>query len=123
MFGMVDFMSYTNWSQLTQNVAIAVTNQVLTNADNQNFTSTTGTAFVNTAYYHVRWAWLVLPLLEAVATAVLLAVTILLNRLPLLKSSSTALLAHGLEDTSDLRVVGIETPQKWEKLGDGIKVI
>jgi hypothetical protein len=123
MFGMANFMSYTNWSELTQNVATAITNQVLTNGDNNNFTATTGTAFVNTAYYNVRWAWLILPLLEAVATAALLAVTILLNRLPLLKSSSTALLVHGPEDTSDLRVAGIETTQEWGKLGDGIQVI
>ncbi|KAK6079533.1 hypothetical protein SCUP234_05702 [Seiridium cupressi] len=122
LFGMANFMSYANWGEITQNVATAITNEVLTNGDNLNFTDTNGTAFVNTVYYHVQWPWLVLPLLEAVATVALLAVTIWLNRLPVLKSSSTAMMVHGLEDISDLKIAGIETTDKWERVGDGMKV-
>jgi hypothetical protein len=123
MFGMASFMSTVNMSELTQNVATAVTNQALQSADNVNFTSTPGTAYVNAAFYRVQWAWLMLPLLEAVATAVLLGVTIWLNGLPLLKSSNIALLAHSPEDAVDFRVDGVETTEKWEKLGDGFEVM
>lgn len=123
LFGMAPFMSTTNISAFAQNVANAVTNQVLTSADNINFTSAPGIAFVNTTYYHVRWAWLVLPLLEAVATAVLLIATMVINRMPLVKSSSIALLAHGPEDAVEYRVDGLETTKKWEALGASFRVM
>lgn len=122
-FGMANFMSNVDMSELTQNIAMAITNSVLQAGDNQNFTTTKGTTFVRTPYYHVRWAWLILPLLEALATAVLLVLTMWLNSLPLLKSSNIALLAHGPEDAVNYRVDGAETTGKWDDFGKGLQVI
>jgi hypothetical protein len=122
--GTARFMVSANISELVQNIATAVTNQVQQSTQNQNADTTGGLLFANTAFYHVRWGWLALPLLEAVAAAILLFITILLNKLPVLKSSNIGLLAHGPEDAADtLRVSGVETAHRWEKFGDEMMVV
>ncbi|KAK5045437.1 hypothetical protein LTR84_009301 [Exophiala bonariae] len=121
--GMASFMVNADISQLVQNIATAVTNQVQLSAYNSNNNTTQGTVYAIVPYYHVRWGWRVLPLLEAVAAAVLLCVTIWLNRLPLLKSSNVGLLAHGPEDAVSYRVAGLETANKWVTFGDQTTVM
>lgn len=123
ILGQAAFMAGANLEKLTQNIATAVTNQVLQKADNRAFNATSGKAFGTVVFYHVRWGYIVLPLLEAVATAVLLLLTIFINGLPLWKSNNIALLAHGPEEAVDYRVAGAETTNKWEKFGKDIRVM
>ena len=120
---MASFMAGADIGVLAENIATAVTNQVQQNMLNSNNDRTEGTPYTNTAFYEVRWAWLALPLLEAVATAVLLLITIRFNPLPVLKSSNVGLLAHGPENAVAFRVNGIETAKNWEKFGDEVTVV
>lgn len=123
IMGQAAFMAGADLERLTQNIATAITNQVLQKSDNSAFNTTSGKAFGTVVFYHVRWGYIVLPLLEAVATAVLLLLTIFINELPLWKSNNIALLAHGPEEAVDYRVVGAETTNKWEKFGKDIRVM
>lgn len=104
-------------------MAKAVTNHVQQNGFNVNNATQNGTLHVDTAFYVVRWPWIVLPLLEAVLAAVLLLITIVLNKQPLLKTLYVRLLAHGPENAVDYRVGDVETSEKWDKFGDGITVM
>lgn len=121
--GMASFMVNADINKLAQNIAIAVTNQVQQNAHNANANMTSGRAYKETAHFRARWKWLVLPLLEAVVVAILLAVTIWLNTLPVLKSSNIGLLSHGPEEANSFRVNGVESTGKWEKFGDEVTVM
>jgi hypothetical protein len=84
-----------------ERIANTLTYHVLSE-ENTNKTMISGKAFVNEPYVRVRWPWLILPLLEVIATCGLLAVSITTTRkLPLLKNSAIALLLHGLEGWSE----------------------
>lgn len=62
-------------------------------------TATVGT-YEYFAYFHVRWIWLILPLVLEILGTVLLAATIILTKrrhMPIWKTSTTATLYHGIE--------------------------
>ncbi|KAI1860334.1 uncharacterized protein JN550_011600 [Neoarthrinium moseri] len=94
------FMYGADIPRLAQNVADTLSVLVRQNSSGDNLDSTYhyGNASYTATYYHVRWGWLVLPLAEAILTAILLAVAILRARSqPLLKSSQLALVSYGIE--------------------------
>ncbi|KAK8127959.1 c6 and c2h2 transcription factor [Apiospora sp. TS-2023a] len=85
--------------------------------DNGNLTMLEGSAFRAETYIHVRWPWFLLALVEVVAAALLVTVTIFITRgEPLLKSSVMALLLHGLDGWGeDGRSGSLETERDLDK--------
>ncbi|KAL8294630.1 hypothetical protein RB597_007752 [Gaeumannomyces tritici] len=93
-FGM--FVYQSDLADLARRHAVTVDNMLHSRASNTNATMREGTAFVVETYVRVRWAWILLPVIEAVGTAVLLVACIILTRRrPLLKDSALALLFYG----------------------------
>ncbi|KAL8391932.1 hypothetical protein RB595_002223 [Gaeumannomyces hyphopodioides] len=93
-FGM--FIYQSNLTDLARRHAVTVDNLLHSRASNANATVREGTAFVVETYVRVRWAWILLPVIEAIGTAALLATSIVLTRRrPLLKDSALALLFYG----------------------------
>lgn len=118
-------------AELTERIAKTITSHIRSAAtgDNQNGTTVPGQAVVSQTFIHVRWQWLMLPLIETVLAAILLVVTIVTtNRpgLPLLKTSNIGLLFHGLEgwvagETSSF-MEGKETAEKLETAAQSMVV-
>ena len=90
---------------------------------NLNVHVTRGTVYTRTAYYRVCWAWLVLPLLEAIVTAVLLCITIFLNKLPLLKSSKLGCWRRALKIQLLSELTVRKRRAMWAKFGDKTTVM
>ncbi|KAI1771527.1 hypothetical protein F4818DRAFT_454647 [Hypoxylon cercidicola] len=83
------------------NVATALSNiiRIPNTGENLNSTVIRGQAIGTETYIGVRWQWILLPVIETVSAAVLLAATIIVtmrSRRPLLKSSVNSLLLHGI---------------------------
>ena len=78
-----------------------------------------GTAFRQEVFVHVSWPWLIWPTSLTLCGLILLAVSILRSerRPDLLKSSSLALLCHGLHEFEDgqLRPTPTEDERTLEK--------
>ncbi|KAI6087467.1 hypothetical protein F4821DRAFT_277688 [Hypoxylon rubiginosum] len=119
-FGMV--ISLDNMAvdigDIASNIAEAV-NGMITSHDiiqNPYLQYIEGTAYYEEVYIHVRWGWLVLPVLEMAITSVFLAITIWLSRdQPIFKSSILPYLAHGLEGWTSGELA-IQTPESTERL-------
>jgi hypothetical protein len=81
-----------NMSKIASDIADTVTHELRSrNLDNQNGTFVEGDVIVSETYIHVRWPWLILPLLETVLAALLLLVSIFISwDRPLWKSSAIA---------------------------------
>ncbi len=104
---------------LTANIADAMTERIRTGL---NSTPVAGFAYEQAVFVHVRWPWLVLPLLLIFGAIVLLILSILNGRqseIPLWKSSGIALLFHAVtpwneekysvQKSKDLETVADET--------------
>lgn len=86
-----------NITDTVSNLARSMTNRVRLG---QNTTAVHGTTYNDVTFIHVRWIWLSLPALVVLLANGLLLGSILLNRqrrVVLWKSSSLALLFHGLD--------------------------
>lgn len=108
------YLNITDLNSMTENLAQGISAQMRGKSpgDNKNLTMFAGDAFAVETYIRVRWQWMMLPLVEVVLAALLLAVTIFETRAgPLLKSSVTAFLLHGLDgwDTADVKAGSLET--------------
>ena len=111
-----------NLSKTLDNIAVSVTNQMRSGSDSTNVT---GTATYPNVYIEVIWPWFIYSAALTVSAAALLALTIWLcsgHDKVVWKSSSLALLFHGLPDgRSDGRILdaaAMETAAKeiWAKL-------
>ncbi|KAL9625452.1 MAG: hypothetical protein Q9160_000515 [Pyrenula sp. 1 TL-2023] len=86
-----------NIPQLLESLANSMSDRIRSSA---NATQIRGTAYQSVTFIHVRWAWLALPVALITCACVLLVLMITLTSKPdslLWKSSSLALLFHGLE--------------------------
>jgi hypothetical protein len=93
------FLNQTDIARMAGDVAATLSAQLRARdpGDNANLTVLAGRATAPRTYVAVRWPWLVLPLFEAAAAAVLLGVTVAGTRgLPLVKGSAVAPLVYGL---------------------------
>jgi len=127
-FDIGGFLYMSNMSDVARDFAATLTNNIRSAApgDNVNATTVLGTAYFKETYMQVRWAWLIIPLVEAVLGAVLLVVCILFTRKePLLKTSLIALLVHRLdrvtEDEMDV-MQRMETAEKLEGAAEKLLV-
>lgn len=109
---LAEYMYLTDLANLTTNIADTLTAQLRSTArDNTMAGAAEGRTRYRVTYYHVRWPWILVVAAEVVATAVLLGVSIFLTRRqPLLKASSMALLAFGLQGWTDEDVQGVGAP-------------
>jgi hypothetical protein len=129
LFNIGYFLRFANISQASQNLATTVTSLIRSqdNGDNRNATIISGKVVTTTTFVRVRWPWLILPILETLLAAVLLIMSIIMNRgrSYLYKSSSIALLFHGLEGwkESELPVQGVETPEHLEEKAKTLKAV
>ena len=90
-----------------------------------NGTTVSGNTLQLQAFVKVRWRWLTLPLLVLALTAVLLAVSIALTvatKAKPWKSSSTALLFHGLDTRHLDRVSGIKKRAQMDEASREVQV-
>jgi len=86
-----------NLSQTVKAVAASMTNLVRSSS---NSTTVFGEAFQTETFVHVRWGWMTLPVISIILASAMLALTALhssRHRTALWKSSTLALLFHGLE--------------------------
>ena len=86
---------------LISNVSTSMTNYMRIAS---NSTTVRGDAYDNVVFVHIRWPWLILPVLVVLLAIVFLWVSILYSRrrqTALWKSSSLALLFHGLDGWHD----------------------
>ncbi|KAI1105522.1 hypothetical protein F4804DRAFT_341127 [Jackrogersella minutella] len=116
-------LQHLNLEKVITDVAKTVTNQMRSKnpGDNYNASITTGMAFTNVTYIHVRFGWIALPLAEVVLTAFLLVVSVVITRKqPLLKDSVIALLMSKLEGwpENELNVTGPQTQEKLDDLAE-----
>ncbi|KAM7211818.1 Protein of unknown function (DUF3176) domain containing protein [Rhypophila decipiens] len=118
------YLSVTDLDKVASNVASAVSTFIRSPAEmvggNLNATTINGKALITETYIRVRWQWLILPILETVLTACLLAITIMVDRrsgYPLLKNSSLGLLFYGLQETK----LPLDIEQGITMNGDGVK--
>jgi hypothetical protein len=80
-----------------------------------------GSAWETEAYFIVRWAWMLVLMLETLCVTVLLAMTIAISwNDGLVKDSNFALLVHGLEGWNTVSVSRRETTSSLEKLAKGM---
>lgn len=120
------FLYTTDIKNLTENLARTLTNQVRSTApgDNNNATTFAGDVFVKEVYIRVTWPWLIIPLVETLATAVLLVYCIVLSKhRRLLKTSLIALLVHGLDGWSadEIKLPDSEDAEKLEAMSEGMR--
>ncbi|KAK8059968.1 hypothetical protein PG996_009898, partial [Apiospora saccharicola] len=113
------YMNLTDHAAMTGSIADGLSAQMRSQSpgDNGNLTMLEGAAFRAETYIHVRWPWFLLALVEVVAAALLVTVTIFITRgEPLLKSSVMALLLHGLDGWGeDGRSGRLETERELDK--------
>jgi hypothetical protein len=116
----------------TTGFAATMSNYIRSHAtgDNANASAVVGRAYVNETFIDVRWGWLLLPLLETLVTAGLLALTIWITAgsgQPLLKSSALGLLFYGLDSwipggMQGRLSKGNETEEELECISKGMMV-
>ncbi|KAK7722447.1 hypothetical protein SLS64_000984 [Diaporthe eres] len=114
------YLNITDLESMTENLAKGISAQMRGKSpgDNKNLTMFGGDAFAVETYIRVRWQWMMLPLVEVVLAALLLIATIFETRAgPLLKSSVTAFLLHGLDgwDAADVKAGSFETSNDLER--------
>ncbi|KAI1496874.1 hypothetical protein F5X99DRAFT_424102 [Biscogniauxia marginata] len=74
-------------------------------------------------YWHVRWGWITLPVMEVLLAALLLAITIMwTSNQPLFKSSALALLYHGFDRHDEAESL-LEEQDSMDELEDMVKGI
>jgi Protein of unknown function (DUF3176) len=92
----------SNFTTTMANLATAMTNTMRTISGD----TATGTASKKVAYIHVRWAWLLLPLVMIILASVLLGLTVWQShryRVPKWRSSALAVMEHGVRRGEELR--------------------
>ena len=107
-------------SKTMDNIALSVTNSMRSSLNSNNIT---GSAMYTVVYIEVVWPWLIYTAALLIAAAILLGFTICLSYgsdKMVWKSSSLALLFHGLSDGEAYGT--ILSTGKMEKVADGIWV-
>jgi hypothetical protein len=111
---------------ISSNVAETLSAHVRShNLDNPNATTLSGTVQFKETYVKVRWAWLILPLVETLLASLLLIGSIVISTgHPLWKNSVTASLFHGLEGWSDRELVvhGVDGVGALDRVAEGMTV-
>ncbi|ERF71653.1 hypothetical protein EPUS_00642 [Endocarpon pusillum Z07020] len=90
----------SNVPQIMANVATAMTNNLRLKSE----TVAIGTAIVLETYIHVRWLWLLLPLIMVSLATILLALTVWQSRrwdIPNWRSSALAAMMHGVQEDEE----------------------
>jgi len=103
-----------NISWVAANITAAMTERIRTGPSSVEIM---GTAWATDVFVHVRWGWLVLPILITVASLLFLIMSIALGKhctTPLWKSSNTALLFHGLTPW-DIEGHQVETVEEMDQ--------
>jgi hypothetical protein len=120
---LAEYMYLTDLANLTANVADTLTAQLRSmGMDNTEAGTAVGRVRYRVTYYHVRWPWILVVLVEVIATAVLLMVSIFMTRRqPLLKASSVALLAFGLHGWSDEEIQGVVAAADLDETARGMR--
>ncbi|KAI0400350.1 hypothetical protein F4802DRAFT_585226 [Xylaria palmicola] len=88
-------------SNMTNSLASTLTNIIrsIHFDENSNVISVPGKAFYNETYIHVRWIWIIIPLLETALITLLFTLTIIVtSKEPLLKDSVLAYLSTPIRD-------------------------
>ncbi|OCL11352.1 hypothetical protein AOQ84DRAFT_386904 [Glonium stellatum] len=109
----------SNITFLMNNVAVAMTNYIR----NTNSLFIYGQAGTMETFTHVTWYWLILPVFVILGAFIFLLVAILetsRNEAKLWKSSSLALLFHGLEHTT--ATSGLNELEEMEQEADNMRV-
>ncbi|KAI0009541.1 hypothetical protein F4779DRAFT_582058 [Xylariaceae sp. FL0662B] len=103
-FSIGEFLYLADLANFTRNIEDTLTNQIRNadSGDNIDAVMWPGQTFYTETYWDVHWPWIILPIAEVLLTAVLLAVSIVFTRhQTLFKSSSLALLFHGLHSCEE----------------------
>lgn len=121
-------LNQSNLTTIFGNISTAASALIRNNAtgDNRDLTMAPGRAFYNEVYFHVRWQWLLLPLLEILLAIVFLVMLMFwTQKEPLLKTSQIGLLMYGLEGYKDeeLLVKEPKTAEALERLAKEMTVI
>ena len=88
-------------STLFSNIATAMTNVLRTYGNGTGDDTVLGIAYSMEAFIHVRWQWMAVPAALSLTSFIFLITTIVVshhNHIPVWKSSSLALLFHGLKE-------------------------
>src|SRR3569833_1505126 len=117
--GLALYMS--DLDKVTQDMAAFLSSQIRS-PGNHNATVISGQAYQMDTFIVVRWGWLAVPLVETLAVAVLLGITMLIterSRHPRLKTSALGALFHGLDETAQRQLgdnlSGRETSESLER--------
>ncbi|KAH8199619.1 hypothetical protein TruAng_006212 [Truncatella angustata] len=119
------FLNSTDLRNVTKNLATTLSAQMQSNnpGDNTNLTLVAGSAFRPETYIYVRYEWLVLPLLETIATIALLITTMVkTRRSPLVKTSIVAAMMYGLYGwrPEDIRAGVTDNGEMLERRAQGM---
>lgn len=94
-----DYLLHENLESSFSNITATLSSLMRSDIHGDNLRAAVfrGDAFVSDPFFHVRWAWLTVILVEVGLTAVLLSVTVARSiGDPVLKTSNVALLVYGL---------------------------
>lgn len=118
----------SNLPQTMANVAATMTN----NLRIRSGTSVIGTAVALETYIHVRWLWLLLPLIMVSLATIFLALTVWLSRrwdVPNWRSSALAAMMHGVQEDETgalnmraLSLLGKESISELERWSELVQV-
>jgi hypothetical protein len=102
-------------NELFGNIAASITNEMRRSADNQ--TSLSGQLGTLRTVLHVRWAWLAFPAVLVVSSFVFLVIAMIeahRTAVPLWRSSTMAVLFHGIEKVEKSAFDSIEKASEME---------
>ncbi|GAW17768.1 hypothetical protein ANO14919_072350 [Xylariales sp. No.14919] len=127
-FSVGEFMLYADLANMTKNIEETLSNQIRSSSPGDNGWAEMwpGQAFYEETYWQVHWPWILVPVIEVLLAGSLLAVSITVTRAqPLFKSSTLALLYHGLdgiEEDENLRGDWVNNLDDLEKMAKGVDV-
>ncbi|KAK3347033.1 hypothetical protein B0T25DRAFT_460941 [Lasiosphaeria hispida] len=118
------FLYTSDLKSVTRNIALTLSNQIRSKdpGDNSVADQTTGTAFFREVYINVRWGWFVLPIVETVLVAGLLAAVIVSTRgEALVKESVIAYFMYGLDERVRGELEG-QKPVTADEMAEAAKI-
>jgi hypothetical protein len=108
-----------DWERLFERMSDVMT-QEIQGPLNPNATRLYGPAYGPESFIHVRWPWLIMPLLLVAASNIFIAMTIYRSRQSpyLFKNSIMAVLFHGLQDSEkqEILLASVSKKQTYEGL-------
>lgn len=115
----------TNVPELITNISQSITTRMRQTARNDPTAHILGAAYELDSFVHVRWKWLTLPLALLLLTLIFLLAAIRTSAQPevlLWKSSSIALLFHGLSEERREAGCWVERRAELHEIAGGMKV-